>query len=176
MPLTRLHEQLDALVSEMHRAASAEAQAAQRVPPGDGHGAQVERHRLRQRVLQDYTRKLHETIVQAEPRCRGGDGYSESWEVTCPNGCGNVLDWQRFLFAGGESGRWCDDDTVMHACPRCGHDLEDVVPELPITDPVLAALRDARPYVFNVACEHRENWRGETAQPILDRIDAILGI
>ncbi len=63
-------------------------------------------------------------------RYRGGDGYSESWEVYCPNGCGAILDYQRFLTGRGDDGRWVNDDSVMHECVRCGFDLDDVTPDL----------------------------------------------
>ena len=36
------------------------------------------------------------------------------------------------------------------------------------------ALAEARPYVYGVATEHRDNWRGQTAAPILLRIDVAL--
>ncbi len=38
----------------------------------------------------------------------------------------------------------------------------------------LALLSETRPYVFNVACEHRSDWRGQTAAEIQERVDAVL--
>jgi hypothetical protein len=41
-------------------------------------------------------------------------------------------------------------------------------------DALRNALEEARAYVYNVAVEHRRNWRGETAEDVLARIDAAL--
>lgn len=140
-PALTLLDHLDALVRELRdeaHAASGEARSAE-----NGIAVQAV-YRGEAAKLHDASRRLEERIVRAAPRCAGGDGYSESWLVTCPGGCGAILDWQRFLFRGG-GGRFCDEDTVRHQCPRCGHDLEDYDPEALIV-PVIRvnkAIREA---------------------------------
>lgn len=73
---------------------------------------------------------VEEARIAAMPRCNGSDGYSESWDVTCPGGCGAVLHYQRFLHVRGAEGRFTDEDSVLHECHRCGFDVDDVEPDL----------------------------------------------
>lgn len=62
------------------------------------------------------------------PTHKGGDGYSEDWDVPCP-GCSTLLEYQRIL-AGPVPGRWLRDDSVLSECPECGVELGGVEPDL----------------------------------------------
>lgn len=120
---------LDQLVTDLAGALLDEA-AAERDAARDLPSLESAARRTRAGVLVQLSRRLREALVRVEPRYRYGDGYSEAWEVTCPAGCGQILDYQRYLVAGAGPGRWVDEDRVLFACQRCGHDLDDAHPAL----------------------------------------------
>lgn len=138
-----LDELIDALEREFMTEAAAERDLARKMGQ-QGEQDRFVMGRASADTLIRCSRRLREALVRVEPRFRGGDGYSESWEVTCPGGCGAILDYQRFLFANGEPGRWTNDDSVMSECTRCGHDLEDVHPCNPTLDDLVRARNAAR--------------------------------